>query len=102
MLLDLILWIPLTKKMSPLNIAFMPIFSFPFSQMYYQKTSILQLKNGQKYKNTHRLEGGAMKMVPEILRWCWKVKKMVLHHFKSGHGELWSIISLQSEHKQSC
>ena len=33
--------------------------------MYYQKTSILQLKGGQKYlKNTHRLQGGAMKMVP--------------------------------------
>ena len=41
--------------------------------MNYQKTSILQLKRGQKYKkNTQRLQGGAIKMVPENLRWCWK------------------------------
>ena len=32
--------------------------------MYYQKASILQLQSGQKYKNTHRLQGGVMKMVP--------------------------------------
>ena len=35
--------------------------------MYYQKTSILQSKSGQTYRkknNTHRLQGGAMKMVP--------------------------------------
>ena len=33
--------------------------------MYYQKTSISQLKSGKKYKkNTHRLQVGAMKMVP--------------------------------------
>ena len=34
--------------------------------MYYQITSILLLESGQKYKknNTHRLQGGAMKMVP--------------------------------------
>ena len=32
--------------------------------MYYQKTSISQLKSDQKYKkNTHRLQGGAIKMV---------------------------------------
>ena len=30
--------------------------------MYYQKTSILQLKCGQKYKNLPRLYGGAMKI----------------------------------------
>ena len=40
-------------------------FYIPFNLMYNQKTSILQFKNGQKYtKNTHRLQGGAMKMVP--------------------------------------
>ena len=59
--------------------------------MYYQKTNILQLKSGQKYKNIHRLQGGAMKMVPEILRWCWKVKKMVPCHSKTGHGTLLKI-----------
>ena len=33
--------------------------------MYYQKTSILQLKSGKKYKKIpHRLQGGVMKMVP--------------------------------------
>ena len=30
--------------------------------MYHQKTPILQLKCGQKYKNLPRLEGGAMKI----------------------------------------
>ena len=32
--------------------------------MHYQKTSILQLQSGQKDKNTHRLQDGAIKMVP--------------------------------------
>ena len=33
--------------------------------MYNHKTSILQLIIDQKYiKNTHKLQGGAMKMVP--------------------------------------
>ena len=30
--------------------------------MYYKKTSILQLKCGQKYKNLPRIKGGAMKI----------------------------------------
>ena len=30
--------------------------------MYYQKTSILQLKYSQKYENLPRLSGGAMKI----------------------------------------
>ena len=35
-------------------------FYIPFILMYYQKTSILQLQNGEKYK----------KKYPQITRWC--------------------------------
>ena len=56
--------------------------------MYYQKTSILQLKNGQKYKKIHT----DYKVVP----WKWYHKflggaeKMVQRHCKTGRWELCS------------
>ena len=36
------------------------------------------IKKCPNYKNTQRLQGVAIKVVPENLSWCWKVKKMVL------------------------
>ena len=66
-------------------------FYIPFILIYYQKTSILQLQNGEKYKKipTH-YKVVPWKFCPKILRWCWNVKKMVLRHSKTGRGELCS------------
>ena len=41
--------------------------------MYYQKTSILQLKFVQKYKNIYpdyKMVPWKCQVVPEILTWC--------------------------------
>ena len=57
--------------------------------MYYQKTSILQLKCDQKYKiyTDYKVVPWIYQAELEILRWCWKVKKVVQRHSKMGHGE---------------
>ena len=67
-------------------------FYIQFILMYYQKTSILQSKVAKSIKKKIPTDYKVVppKMVPEILRWCWKVKKMVLCHSKTGHGELCS------------
>ena len=65
--------------------------------MYYQKTIILQLKSGQKYKkNTRRLQCGAMKMVQEILSAVEKLKMWCCAILKQDKEDSAQNISLQS------
>ena len=103
MLWNLILCIPATRKMSPSHwkkLSCLPApllsdirnskFYIPFILMYYQKTRIWSLKGGQRYKKIspdHKVGPWKYQVVLEIVRWCWKVKNIMLHHSKIGRGE---------------
>ena len=90
-------WVPLNKAFMPPCPLYHQVLKVLYSKVLYSiypnvlsENKHFAIKNGQKYENTHKLQCGAMEIVSEILRWCWKVKKMVLRHSKTGHGELCS------------